>query len=68
MRYKCIYSNSPNSTLVEIVEIVEIVSSLYSLETLKLIQDPKRKTKTALQFAVGTSIVYLQITIPNYFF
>ena len=30
--------------------------------------EPKWKTKTASQSATGTSIVYLHMTIPNYFF
>ena len=32
---------------------------------MKLIQDVKRKTKTASQSATGTSILYLPMTIPN---
>ena len=31
------------------------------METMKLILDPKRKTKSASKFATGTSIVYLHI-------
>ena len=65
---KILYSNFPVVQYFLLYLYRFLVSLLCLVEMLQLIRDPKRKTKPATQSATGTSIIYLPMTIPNYFF